>query len=102
MYLVPSLGAETFIEAFVTVQVVYTQQLCISTQTYLQQLHAVTELANQAGTNFYSTSWTGPAPQGFDALGGIAALDVLNPAFSFLGVDASRQVCHAVVASLLS
>ncbi|KZV70404.1 hypothetical protein PENSPDRAFT_752599 [Peniophora sp. CONT] len=48
------------------------------------QLHAITQSANTEGTNFYSTTWNGPPATSFDALGAIAALDVLNPTSSYL------------------
>lgn len=38
-------------------------------------------MASTNGTDFYSAEWTGPPATSFDAIGSIAALDVLNPAF---------------------
>ncbi|KZV70409.1 hypothetical protein PENSPDRAFT_752603 [Peniophora sp. CONT] len=52
------------------------------------QLHAITQSANAEGTNFYSASWNGPPAIDFDALGAIAVLDVLNPAFAFSSANA--------------
>ncbi|VDB91821.1 unnamed protein product [Peniophora sp. CBMAI 1063] len=53
-------------------------------QAYIgAQLNAVLNLSSTPDTNFYSPDWNGPPASNFDALGAVAALDVLNPSFAF-------------------
>ncbi|KZV70398.1 hypothetical protein PENSPDRAFT_444336 [Peniophora sp. CONT] len=55
------------------------------------QLYAVTQSAHTNGTDFYSAHWAGPASDAFDALGSLAALDVINPVLSFLDTGSAPQ-----------
>ncbi|VDB91820.1 unnamed protein product [Peniophora sp. CBMAI 1063] len=72
-------------------------------QAYIiSQLHAVTQSAYTAGTNFYSTDWNGPPATGFDALGSIAALDVLNPAFALSSFSVTGSSSATTASSMPS
>ncbi|VDB84784.1 unnamed protein product [Peniophora sp. CBMAI 1063] len=63
----PGTALATYIEAYITVQ-----------------FNALLDHARDPNTDFYSTAWIGPPASSFIAGGNIAALDVLNAAFSFV------------------
>ncbi|KZV61448.1 hypothetical protein PENSPDRAFT_759424 [Peniophora sp. CONT] len=53
------------------------------------QFNSVINNALATGTNFYAASWSGPAVSSFNAAGSLAAVDVLNAAFSIATPSAS-------------
>ncbi|VDB84793.1 unnamed protein product [Peniophora sp. CBMAI 1063] len=61
----PGTGLATYIDAYLTVQ-----------------FNAVINNALASGTSFYTTSWSGPPVSSFSAGGNLAAVDVMNSAFS--------------------
>ncbi|VDB85297.1 unnamed protein product [Peniophora sp. CBMAI 1063] len=57
------------------------------------QLNSILDYARAPDNSAYSTSWTGPPVTSYTEAGGnIAALDVLNPAFSFVEPSASSPM----------
>ncbi|KZV73594.1 hypothetical protein PENSPDRAFT_682722 [Peniophora sp. CONT] len=63
----PGTALAQYIESYITVQ-----------------FNSIVNHAVAPGTDFYTTAWAGPSSTTFNAGGNIAALDVLNAAFSFL------------------
>ncbi|VDB89421.1 unnamed protein product [Peniophora sp. CBMAI 1063] len=55
------------------------------------QYNSIFSNSRAEGTSFYVPSWFGPSNTSFHALGSIAALDVLNAAFSFVERDSTGR-----------
>jgi len=68
----PGTDLASYIESFITVQ-----------------YNSLQSTSRQPGTDFYETSWFGPANATLNTFGNLAALDVLNAEFSFVAQNSS-------------